>query len=145
MKKLMALVALALLALAASQFVATGGAAQESSINRRVAVLEKKVRTLQASTKVLKTKVNVLIGFAACLANSAPIPSARFGGYLYTPDHGTTVGETTAVDVTDTGETPQAYIVTISSSCLGSLSASKASHVRQRWAAPRAFAPRARP
>ena len=142
MKKLTALVALALIVIGASQFVATGGAAQESSIKTRVAALEKKVRGLQLTTNSLKKQTGILAGFAGCLAGT-PIPIARYSGYVYTPDHGTTLGETTALDATDTGDTPQAYIVTINPSCLGS-SAAKGALMRQGWATPRVLLPRAR-
>ena len=143
MKKLTALVALALLVIGASQFVATGGAAQDSTIKSRVAALEKKVRALQATTSSLKKQTGDLTGFAACLASSAPISAAEYTGYVYTADHGATYGETTALDATESGEAPQAYIVTINPSCLGSAAAKSAS-MRRGWATPRVLSPRAR-
>jgi cell division protein FtsB len=143
MKKLTALVALALLVIGASQFVATGGAAQERTITKRVAALEKKVRGLQATTSSLKKRTSGLEVFGGCLLSSAPIAAARYTGYVYTPDNGTTYGVTTALDATDTGDTPQAYIVTINPSCLGS-AAAKNALMRRGWRAPRALSPRAK-
>jgi hypothetical protein len=146
MKKVLALAALAMLALAASQLVSVGSATRQSSIDRRVAALEKKVKVLQSSSTALKKRVTLLEGFGACLLGSAPVPEARYTGYLYTPDHGTTVGETTALDVTATGQTPQAYLVTINPSCLStSAAASSAFMAHRHWAAPRALTARARP
>src|SRR5580765_791268 len=100
MKKVLALAALAMLALAASQLVSVGGATRQSSIAGRVAALEKKVKVLQSSNTALKKRVTTLEAFGGCLVSSPPIPEARFTGYLYTPDHGTTVVETTALDAT---------------------------------------------
>jgi cell division protein FtsB len=143
MKKLTALVALALLTIAGSQFVATGGAAQERTIKSRVAALERKVRGLQATTSSLKKRTSNLEVFGGCLLSSAPIAAARYTGYVYTPDNGVTYGVTTALDATDAGDTPQAYIVTINPSCLGS-SAAKNALMRQGWGKPRVLSPRAR-
>jgi len=145
MKKVLALAALAMLALAASQLVSVGSASQQSSIAGRVAALEKKVKVLQSSSTALKKRVTTLEAFGGCLVSSAPVPEARFAGYLYTADHSTVV-ETTALDATDTGETPQGYLVTINSGCLSSRSAARAAFmVQHRWAAPRALTARARP
>jgi hypothetical protein len=138
----MTLAALALVVLAVSQLAPTGGAAQDVSINRRVAALEKKVKVLQSSSTALKKRVATVEGLAACFATSAPIPSARSGGYLFTPDHGTTVGETTALDATNTGQTPQAYIVTLNPSCLGSSAGLKHPSSHRGWASPHALPPR---
>ena len=146
MKKVLALAALAMLALAASQLVSVGSASQQSSIAGRVAALEKKVKVLQSSSAALKKRVTTLEVFGGCLVSSPPVPETRYLGYVYTPDHGTTVGETTALDVTVTGQTPQAYLVTINAGCLSSSSAAtRAFMVHHRWAAPRALTARARP
>ena len=146
MKKVLVLAALAMLALAASQLVSVGSATRQSSIDRRVAALEKKVKVLQSSSTALKKRVTTLEAFGGCLLGSAPVPATRYLGYLYTPDHGTTVGETTALDVTVTGQTPQAYLVTINSACLSQAAAArKAFMAHHRWAAPHALTARARP
>jgi len=145
MKKVLVLAALAMLALAASQLVSVGSATRQSSIDRRVAALEKKVKVLQSSSAALKKRVTTLEAFGGCLVSSPPVPEARYVGYVYTPDHGVTSFETTALDSTDTGETPQAYLVTINSGCLSSRSAAReAFMVHHRWAAPRALTARAR-
>lgn len=146
MRNVLALAAVAMLVLAASQLVSVGGATRQSSINGRVAALEKKVKVLQSSSTALKKRVTTLEAFGGCLVSSSPVPESRFTGYLYTPDHGTTVVETTALDATDPGETPQAYLVTINAGCLSSIAATRESFmVHHRWAAPRALTAHVRP
>jgi hypothetical protein len=108
MKKLIALVATALIVIAASQLVTTVGATGKATIARRVAALERKVRTLQARSACLKQV----------------IPMTQYGnptagqGYYYTNDGGTTVFLTTGVDVTQSGQAPGAYIAVVESRCV---------------------------
>jgi hypothetical protein len=117
MKKIAALAATALVVIAASQLASTVGAARQSSINRRVSLLEGKVKTLQASTKALKARASALEGFAGCIVSRPTAPMSQFTGYLYSPDNGATVRLDSAVDIAGQGETPSFYAATVHPSC----------------------------
>jgi predicted alpha-1,6-mannanase (GH76 family) len=135
MKKVVALAATALVVIAASQLITNVGATGDLSITRRVANLEKKVKSLQSQVKVLKTR-------AACLSaqglSQYGTPTATPAtGYLYTNDGGVTVGLTTALDVTASGQTPAAFFATVNAACVtGAASSYKATHIGHRQAQP---------
>jgi hypothetical protein len=113
-KKLIALVAVALIAIAASQLVSTVGATGKATIARRVAVLEGKVRSLQRQVNVLKAN-------DACETTVSPVSHygnpAASQGYLYTPD-GVNVIVTGGLDLTHAGEQPGGYVPLVNSSCI---------------------------
>lgn len=89
--------------------------APSATVPRRVAALESKVRVLQ--TKV--TKLNRAVTYdEACTVTT--VATSQYSGYLYTPDHGVTTQETTAIDATVQGQTPQVYLQTVSPSCITS-------------------------
>lgn len=107
----------------------TGSRSSQASatIGARVKALEKKVKVLQTQVKVVQARLKA---DEACANTVAP--AAQFNGYFYTPDGGVTVGLTTAVDFTATGETPQVYLQLINSQCVSGSSASRYSvtHLR---------------
>jgi hypothetical protein len=91
---------------------------QSKSVPARVRALEAKVRVLQARV----TRVTNAVGAdEACAAYV--LGTARYQGYVYTPDGGVTYTQTTAIDQTDAGETPNYYFQLISSNCVGGRSA----------------------
>src|SRR4051812_11221294 len=91
--------AVALVVIAGSQLVSTVGATGNTTITRRVARLESKV-------KILLRRVNALKANAAC--ENAVVSVARYGnppasqGYLFTPD-GVNAQITTALDLARPG------------------------------------------
>jgi hypothetical protein len=112
MKRLLALVALAGLAVALYAATATGG--QQAVTPKQFAALKKQVTTMQKD-------VNVLKGFVAnCIG---VIGVTRFGGtsagYHYKQPDGSEI-LTSALDVSDQGETASGLLATIDQQCVQS-------------------------
>jgi hypothetical protein len=47
------------------------------------------------------------------------MPITDYDGYVYTTDGGKTVGVTTALDITEQGQTPQGYAAMVNPTCVG--------------------------
>jgi hypothetical protein len=91
-----------------------------ASINARMKTLESKVRSLQAKVNATanshaQTRA-AFVAHASCLKKV--LPMTQYGGYLYTPDHGLTIGEDTALDMTVSGSSVGAYIQTVDPACV---------------------------
>src|SRR5690349_10738877 len=95
MKQVVVLAATALIVIAGSQLVSSVGAQSNLTINRRVAILESKVKALQRTSTTLSRAVVVLAAKASCLSatgftvygNPAGTPAS---GYYYSSDGGAT-------------------------------------------------------
>jgi hypothetical protein len=122
MKRLLALVAIA--GLAVGLYAATAGGGQQAVTPRQFLALKKQVVVLQKQVKTLNTVVG------SCLFILA-IPVTDYGkndgteGYLYKQADGTTV-PTTAFDITAQGDTPSAYVVGTSADCATAMNSGSA-------------------
>jgi hypothetical protein len=90
-----------------------------------------RVRALEAKVKTLRVQVADLRGKQACLT---ALPISQYGngttsGYYFTND-GVTSFLTSALDVTDVGQAPGAYVAKIDTSCIGALRAMSKSSYR---------------
>jgi hypothetical protein len=90
-----------------------------------------RVRALEAKVKTLRVQVADLRGKQACLT---ALPVSQYGngttsGYYFTND-GVTQFLTSALDVTDVGQAPGAYVARIDPACIGSLRAMSKSSYR---------------
>jgi hypothetical protein len=116
MKRLLVLVATA--GLAVALYAATAGGGQQAVTPGQFSALKKTVVSLQKQVKTLNTVVG------QCLFIQA-LPVARYGssteGYLYAKADGSAAFLTTAVDLVNQGDTPQAYVVGTSSDCANSM------------------------
>jgi hypothetical protein len=122
MKRLLVLVATA--GLAVGLYAATAGGGQQAVTPGQFAALKKSVASLQKQVKTLNTVVS------SCLFIQA-IPVAQYGnnqseGYVYAKTDGSQPFLTTALDVVNQGDTPQAYAVGTSSDCASSMNAGSA-------------------
>jgi hypothetical protein len=118
MKRLLVLVATA--GLAVALYATTAGGGQQAVTPGQFAALKKTVASLQKQVKTLNTVVS------SCLFIQA-IPVARYGtqseGYVYAKADGSSAFLTTALDVVNQGDTPQAFAVGTSSDCANSMNA----------------------
>jgi uncharacterized protein (DUF3084 family) len=73
--------------------------------------------TLQASVAKVQTD---LASLASCVRYKA-LPMSQYDGYLYTSNG--VLSMTSALDVTEAGQTPQAYAAVLNPSCVGSANA----------------------
>jgi uncharacterized phage infection (PIP) family protein YhgE len=73
--------------------------------------------TLQASVTKVQTD---LASLASCVRYKA-LPMSQYDGYLYTSNG--VLSMTSALDVTEAGQTPQAYAAVLNPSCVGSANA----------------------
>jgi outer membrane murein-binding lipoprotein Lpp len=74
--------------------------------------------TLQASVAKAQTD---LASLTSCVRYKA-LPMNQYDGYLYATNGGA-LSMTTALDITETGDTPQAYAAILNPSCVGSANA----------------------
>jgi len=92
--------------------------AQVSALTARVTKLEGQVKTLQKAT----TTVTQVI--ATCLDDYVPVTdygdaTGNTFGYTYNPGGGGAIYPTTALDVTDSSQTPQWRLVAFPKACNG--------------------------
>lgn len=142
MKKLVAACVVILVAAVAVQF-ASSAPSTPASIPTRVKALEAKVKSLTASVKTLKTDVATLKTRSNCLSAQGLTQygnPAGNSGYVYTPDGGTTLALTTALDFPASGQTPSFYAARINPACV-TTSASAGAFSLGRAAAPHRTAP----
>ena len=113
MKRLLALIAVAGLAVALYAATATGG---------QQAVTPAQFKALKAQVTKIQKDVNTLKGFVSSCIGVVGV--ARFGGgtagYHYKQPDGSEI-LTSAIDVTEQGETPSALLATINSQCVSAL------------------------
>jgi hypothetical protein len=103
MKRLLALVATALLAFAL--YATTAQSGQQAVTPKQFAALSKKVTNLKKDVDAIGT---ILV---SCVMGTA-IPISRYTGYVAVDSAGATVA-TTALDVTDQGGTPNGYALLV--------------------------------
>ena len=103
-------------------YAVSAPAGQQGVSPKRVARLEKRVGKLESQLKCLKTYVPLTV-YGQEPTSTAP---ATYG-YSYTNESKKTL-LTTAVDVTDQGDTPDFNAVAVSKSCVGSVL--KTAHLR---------------
>jgi hypothetical protein len=103
MKRLFALVATALLAVAL--YAATAQSGQE-------AVSPAQFRALSAKVTKIRSDLNATIGVMATCVMGTAIPVTRYSGYV-SVDSSNQTFSTTALDITDTGDTPNGFVLLI--------------------------------
>jgi hypothetical protein len=86
-----------------------------ATVQGKVTALENGGAALQSALTAVQSSVG---GLTTCLRYKV-LPMTDYDGYLYTPD-GNKVGVTTALDITDSGQTPQGYAALMNPSCVGS-------------------------
>jgi hypothetical protein len=102
-----------------SQAAATKG--DVASAKSDIAAVQGKVATLETGGAALQSAVTALQSSVGGLANCVRykvMPLTDYDGYLYTTD-GKNLSTTTALDITDPGQTPQAYAAMVNPSCIG--------------------------
>jgi hypothetical protein len=85
-----------------------------ATVQGKVTALENGGAALQSALTAVQSSVG---GLTSCLRYKV-MPITDYDGYLYTPD-GNKVGVTTALDITDAGQTPQGYAALMNPSCVG--------------------------
>jgi outer membrane murein-binding lipoprotein Lpp len=85
-----------------------------AAVQAKVATLESGGAALQSAVTAVQSSVG---GLASCLRYKV-MPLTEYDGYLWTPD-GKTIKVTTALDITDQGQTPAAYAAMVNPSCVG--------------------------
>jgi outer membrane murein-binding lipoprotein Lpp len=88
-----------------------------ATVQGKVTALENGGAALQSALTAVQSSVG---GLTTCLRYKV-MPITDYDGYLYTPD-GNKVGLTTALDITDSGQTPQGYAALMNPSCVGASS-----------------------
>jgi hypothetical protein len=106
----------AALAGAALLYVTTaGGGSQAAPTRGEFNTLKKQVAKLVKDDKTVQTLLSV------CLQRAAPV--AEYGGYQAKSGDGSII-DTTALDVVDTGDPPQAYLLDVGQACADVLNSS---------------------
>jgi hypothetical protein len=131
MKRLLVLVAVAFGAVAL--YAVTAPAGQQAVTPGQFAALTRRVSTLEKDLKKTKATLNTVV---ACTLVKA-VPVSEYGGttagYLYKQPDGTQ-GIVTALDLTDTGDTADYWVLTTSQACVTAINgkgapvASRSSH-----------------
>jgi hypothetical protein len=90
------------------------------AFSTRSAAIPVRVRALEKKVKVLTTRLNrVQVAVAVEAACLRPVYGVSdYLGYIYTPDHGVTSREDSAIDLVGTGETPQIIMQAVDSRCV---------------------------
>lgn len=86
-----------------------------ATVQGRVTALENGGATLQSALTAMQSSVGSL---TSCLRYKV-MPITDYTGYLYTPDNGKSISVTSALDITDQGQTPGAYAAIVNPSCVG--------------------------
>jgi hypothetical protein len=110
MKRLLVLVAAAFGAVAL--YAVTAPASQQAVTPAQFAALTKRVTTLEKNLKTTRGALAVLV---SCTYAKA-IPVSEYDGFVYQPPSGPQV-VTTALSLTDTGDTAQYWVLTTSQAC----------------------------
>jgi hypothetical protein len=85
-----------------------------ATVQGKVTALENGGAALQSALTAVQSSVG---GLTSCLRYKV-MPLTEYDGYLYTPD-GNKVVVTTALDITDQGQTPGGYAALVNPSCVG--------------------------
>ena len=85
-----------------------------ATVQGKVTALENGGAALQSALTAVQSSVG---GLTNCLRYKV-LPLTEYEGYLYTSD-GKNVSVTTAVDITEQGQTPAAYAAMVNPSCVG--------------------------
>ncbi len=86
-----------------------------------LAAVQASVSTLQSGASAVQSSVSALqssVGTLTTCLRYKVLPLSQYGGYLYTED-GTHVFRTTAIDVTNAGQSVGAYAAVVNPSCVG--------------------------
>jgi opacity protein-like surface antigen len=121
MMKVLTLAAAALVLLAASQLVANVGATGQSSINRRVATLEKKLVLMQKKLKTTQAQVTTLRNDWTCLKGRGLTEWGKRGttsGYQYTDNAGVNWALLPALDFTYGNNQSDVWMVVTDEGCI---------------------------
>lgn len=106
---------------AATRNDVAGAKGDIASAKTDIATVQGKVTALETGGAALQTAITALQssvgGLASCVRYKA-MPLSEYDGYLYTSD-GKNVSVTTALDITDQGQTPGAYAALLNPSCVG--------------------------
>jgi hypothetical protein len=100
---------------AAAKGEVAGAKSDIATVQGRVTTLETGGAALQSAITALQSSVG---GLANCVRYKV-MPLTDYDGYVYTTDGGKTLSVTTALDITDSGQTPQAYAAMVNPSCVG--------------------------
>jgi len=95
----------------------TGGADRIKALESKVKALQTRVASLEAGTASTRTELTSLTG---CMRYRV-LPISQYDGYVYTANG--QPGVTTALDITETGQTPGAYAAIVNPTCVGAHSA----------------------
>lgn len=76
-----------------------------------------KTSALQSAVSALQSSVGSLTSGLQCVRYKA-MPISEYTGYVYTSDGGKSFGVTSALDVTDQGQTPTGYAALVNPSCV---------------------------
>jgi hypothetical protein len=141
MKRFWMLVGVAIVA--AAMYVAASPASQQSKFatEKQFLALQKKVKTLSTTLKVVKAEANAAAGFiGACFlsTNGGVVGLSRFGNPNATPatgyefNNGTAAGDagdvlTTAIDA-DSSTTPGAWVQAVDPTCVNTSLRHRATH-----------------
>ena len=104
MKRLLALVVTAVVAVAL--YAATAQSGQE-------AVTPAQFRALSAKVTKARKDLDATIGILAQCVMGTAIPITRYGGYVVVDANGQNPIATTAIDLTDQGDTPNGYALLV--------------------------------
>lgn len=86
-----------------------------AAVQGKVTALETGGAAMQSAVTAVQSSVGSL---TSCLRYKV-LPMTDYDGYLYTPDGGNKIGITTALDITDQGQTPSGYAALVNPSCVG--------------------------
>lgn len=86
-----------------------------ATVQGKVTALETGGAALQSALTAVQSSVG---GLNSCLRYKV-MPITDYDGYVYTTDGGKTLSVTSALDITDPGQTPQAYAAMVNPSCVG--------------------------
>lgn len=103
-----------------SQAAATKG--DVASAKSDIATVQGKVTALETGGAALQSAVTAVqssVGSLNTCLKYKVMPVTSYDGYVYTADGGKTLGVTTALDVTEQGQTPQGYAAMVNPSCVG--------------------------
>jgi len=92
-----------------------------AAVQASVSTLQSGASTAQASVSALQSSVSALessVGTLTTCLRYKVLPLSQYDGYLYTPD-GNHIMFTTAIDVTEHGQSAGAYAAVVNPSCVG--------------------------
>jgi len=100
---------------AATKGDVAGAKSDIATMQGKVTALETGGAALQSALTAVQSSVG---GLNSCLRYRV-MPITDYDGYVYTTDGGKTLGVTTALDITEQGQTPQGYAAIVNPTCVG--------------------------